>query len=266
MFDSFFFNSVWVMVLLGLICGGILYLASRFFYVAEDKTVEELLKRLPGANCGACGFAGCSSYARALAQGRSVVGACKIVDEKNSAEIASLLGLGLGALEKSLARLLCQGGHGIVKKSLDYAGLNSCRAASFYFNGDKDCVYACLGYGDCVKVCPFDAIHLSDFGIPAIDQKKCVGCGLCVEECPKKLIKLMPRDSNFYVACSSHERGKRVSEVCKRGCIGCRRCEKACPENAITIEENLAVIDPRKCSSCGKCFEVCPTKSILKGS
>lgn len=261
---STIFYSIIIMGGVGLLCGTILLIASKFFAGQVDERVGELIKLLPGANCGACGFAGCSSYARSLIEGKATANACRVVDEEKSKSIVSLLGLSAEAIEKEVAVLCCQGGKGVARQSTEYNGLKSCRAAALFFGGDKDCSYGCLGYGDCVKVCPFSAISFGEDGLVVIDPEKCVGCGRCLEECPKQMISLVPENSLVFVACRSQDRGKKVTQVCKKGCIACRKCEKTCPVGAITVENNLAEIDYKKCNNCGLCVEACPPGAIMR--
>ncbi len=249
---------------IGLACGTMLLVASKFFFVPLDERVGELIQLLPGANCGACGFAGCAQYAKGLIAGNTASNACRVLDQEKSASISSLLGVEGGAADRAKAVLRCQGVEGVVQKNSDFMGLTTCRAAALFFGGDKDCPYACLGFGDCVEVCPFQAISRGKNGLIAIDPEKCTGCGKCLAECPKGMLLLVPEKSEVVVACLSKDRAKRVSQACKKGCIACKRCEKACPVKAITVEDNLARIDFQLCNNCGLCLEACPTKSILR--
>lgn len=164
-------------------------------------------------------------------------------------------------MTKKIAFVRCSGGTKAKDKYI-YEGIKSCQAANFYAGGQKACFYGCLGYGDCVDVCEFDAIYMGDDNLPHVIDEKCVGCGACVEACPKGIIELVPEDQNIIVACISNDAGKVVREVCKTGCIACRICEKNCPYNAIYVENNVAIVDYEKCTSCGICVAKCPTKVI----
>ncbi|NWF54701.1 MAG: RnfABCDGE type electron transport complex subunit B [Syntrophaceae bacterium] len=233
--ESVISYSVLILGGIGLLCGSLLLVASKFFSVTLDPRVGDLIKLLPGANCGACGFAGCAEYAKELAGGGSSLGACRVVDEKSSSAIASILGVEDQVAERFVAVLRCQGEDGVARKSAEYAGLKSCRAAALSFGGDRDCSYGCLGFGDCVEVCAFQAIRKGDRGLVVVDPQKCVGCGKCVEECPKGMLLLIPSSSEVYVACLSQDKGKKVMQACKKGCIACKKCEKTCPVDAIRV-------------------------------
>ncbi len=248
----------------GLLCAFMLFVASRFFAVTVDERVEQLVKILPGANCGACGFAGCAQYAKDLIRGRAAINECTVLDEEKSVSMASVLGVENHFKDRQVAILRCQGGNQIVSTRSEYQGIESCRAVSLFSGGNKNCVYGCLGYGDCLEVCPFQAISCGKDGLVSIDRQKCTGCGKCIDECPKGVLSLIPRSSEVFIACLSRDRGKKVMQVCQLGCIACKKCEKACPEEAIMVEDNLANINFKKCSGCGLCIEACPTKSIIR--
>lgn len=247
--------------ILGLLFGIGLAIASKRFAVATDLRLERIIGLLPGANCGACGGAGCFGFAEDILSGKRSITACKVAEEKAKEKIAELLGQKLELKEKSIATLHCYGGKKVKDRFL-YEGIQECVAANLVLGGQKSCVYGCLGFGDCEKVCPFDAIKMSDEGLPVVDETKCKACNKCVLICPKKLFSLIPVKHNVYVACSSHDIGKDTKAVCSVGCIACRLCEKACKFDAIHVIDNLAVIDYQKCTSCGECVKVCPTKTI----
>ena len=128
--------------------------------------------------------------------------------------------------------------------------------------GPKSCNYGCLGFGNCVKACPFDAIHVVD-GVAVVDKDACKACGKCVAACPKHLIELLPVSAKNIVQCSSKDKGKDVMKACSVGCIACHLCEKNCPSDAVHVVDNVAYIDQEKCTKCGLCAEKCPKKIIL---
>jgi len=254
-----------IMVLggLGLFFGVGLALAGRKFCVESDPRLDKVFSRLPGANCGACGMAGCMGFAEGLIQGKCSVEGCAVTEEKLRKEIAGILGVSVSEKVRKIAGLHCNGGSARVKDKYTYRGIADCITANLVMGGQKQCVFGCLGFGTCAKVCPFDAIHMSEEGLPVVDKDKCRACNKCVEACPKKLFTLIPETHSVYVACSSHDIGKDTRAVCPVGCIACRKCEQACPYDAIHVIDNLAVIDYAKCTSCKECVKVCPMKTIL---
>lgn len=251
------------MAALGLIFGLGLAYALKLFKIEVDPTIVMLLSKLPGSNCGACGKAGCAGFAQALIKSEALPSGCAVSNEEARRSIAEVLGIEYNPKPKTIAALFCNGGRNAKDKYV-YRGIKSCKAASLIFGGQKECSFGCLGLGDCVRVCPFDAIKTTEQGIPEVDPKKCAACGNCVKTCPKNLFVLMPIKNNYYVKCSSTDPGSIVAKVCKSGCIACRKCEKACPISAIKVESNLARIDYEKCQNIGKCFEVCPTKVVVR--
>ncbi|MEW6170289.1 MAG: RnfABCDGE type electron transport complex subunit B [Candidatus Omnitrophota bacterium] len=255
--------AILTLSVLGLVFGIGLSLANKKLCVETDPRIGKIFACLPGANCGACGKPGCIGFAESLIQGQADIGACVSVSEEKRKEIALVLGVETSTKIKKIAVLHCHGGVRVKDKFL-YHGLRDCIAANLVLGGQKACSYACLGFGNCVRICPFDAIKMGEDGLPVIDILKCKACGKCVATCPKKLFTLTPIDKPVYVACHSFDLGKVVMQVCPVGCIACKKCETVCPTSAIKVINNLAVIDYNKCISCGKCVEVCPRKIILK--
>lgn len=249
--------------ILGFLFGVGLAIASKRFAVSVDPRLDRIHGLLPGANCGACGGAGCFGFAEDILSGKRSADACRVAEEKIKTQIAEILGQRLEKKVKLVATLHCYGGVR-VKDKFVYEGIEECVAANLILGGQKSCVYGCLGFGDCVKACPFGAIKISDDGLPVVDESKCKACNKCVLICPKKLFSLRPVTHKIYVACSSKDLGKDTRAVCPVGCIACRKCEQICPADAIHVIDNLAVIDYKKCTSCGKCVEVCPTKTIRR--
>ncbi len=257
------FTPIIAMAGLGLVFGVGLAYALKIFGIQVDPKVALILAKLPGSNCGACGKAGCAGFAEALKAGEALPAGCAVNTDEKRAEIAGILGIDFQAKVKTVAAVLCNGGKN-AKDKFNYRGIKTCKAASLVFGGQKECAFGCLGFGDCVEVCPFGAMRMSELGVPEIDRIKCTSCGKCVKACPKKIISLLPAPRPYYVKCSSTDPGRVVTKVCKAGCIACARCEKACPHQAIKVRDNLARFDYELCKDAGKCAEACPTKVIFK--
>lgn len=248
---------------IGLICGIALAIASVALAVPTDEKADAITEMLPGANCGACGFSGCAGYAAALSGGETTNTAlCNPGGNEVSAQIAEFLGLEAGAVEPMAAVVLCQGNKENATTKMIYHGVNSCKLASQLFGGPKDCIYGCLGLGDCEKVCPYHAIHICD-GVARINPQSCRACKMCIETCPKGLIELLPLNrSKAAVLCKNKDKGVLARKECKAACIGCMKCVKVCETGAVTVKEFNAHVELSKCVSCGKCHEVCPVKCI----
>lgn len=242
----------------GIIFGTLLALAARFFAVQTDPRVEEVREALPGANCGACGYAGCTNFAEAVVEGNAPANGCIPGGSDSAAAIAEILGQEVTASEPVVAAVFCLGDRENAADRFVYDGVADCAHALQYGGGSKACPYGCLGLGNCVRACPFEAIRMGPHGLPVVDRDKCGGCGLCRDACPRGIIRLIPREERGHlVLCSSRERGKTVQAACSAGCTGCKACVRACPREAITVEDNLAVIDLTKCDDCGACAAKC---------
>ncbi len=256
-------ESIIVLSGLGLGFGLFLAYASKKFHVKTDPRVNDVLGVLPGANCGACGYAGCAAYAEAVVLNEDVPVSLCIPGQKAVADkVGAILGRTSEVKEGKKAQLHCDGGKDECPSKYNYKGVETCKAASIVAGGPKSCSFGCIGFGDCMRACPFDAIRMGNNSLPIINKEKCTGCGKCVETCPKMIISLAPIKSKVHVRCSSKDNAKDVMKVCKVGCIGCKMCEKACPADAIHVIDNIAKIDYSKCISCGKCVTVCPRKII----
>ncbi len=253
--------AILILGFLGVFFGVGLAIASKRFAVEVNPKLDEVQHLLPGSNCGVCGNPGCFAFAESLINGKSVVEGCRVCSNESREKIAKVLGLALEKQNKKIATLHCNGGSKIKNKYL-YNGVNDCIAANLVLGGQKSCVFACLGFGTCVKACSFDAISISSESLPVVDKVKCRSCNKCVLVCQKKLFSLRSVINNVCVACSSHDLGKDVKAVCPVGCIACKLCEKACKFDAIHVIDNLAVIDYHKCTSCAECVKVCPAKTI----
>jgi electron transport complex protein RnfB len=253
--------AVGILAGLGLIFGLILAIASAVMAVPRDEKVEALKEVLPGANCGACGYSGCEGYAQAMAHEGAKVGLCSPGGSAVADATAELLGVSNPGVERQVALVRCGGCKCFDGIKQVYTGIATCKAASQFFGGDRNCSYGCLGYGDCAAACEYGAIRIED-GLAYIDAAKCKGCTMCVAACPKALIAMAPAGTRGVVRCSSHDKGAVVRKVCSTGCIGCMKCTKVCEYDAIHVHNALASIDPEKCTGCGKCADNCPTECI----
>lgn len=258
-------QSIIVLSALGLGFGIFLALASKKFHVEHDPKIDEVLNVLPGANCGACGYAGCQAYAEAVVANKDVPVDLCIPGQKEVADkVAKILGRGASGKKVQLvAQLKCNGGKEKTSEKFEYNGIKTCKVTNLTGGGPKSCSYGCMGYGDCIKACKFDALNIGENGLPVVNKDKCVGCGACVKECPKNLFKLVPKEKKIHVLCSSKDIAKDVIKSCKVGCIACKACEKVCKSDAIHVKDNLAEIDYSKCVMCGACVKACPRKIII---
>lgn len=252
-----------VVGIIGLIIGILLGIAAKVFHVEVDERELFVRDLLPGNNCGGCGYAGCDALAKAINEGIAPVSACPVANSEIHAKIGEVMGKAVEASERNVAFVQCNGTCDKTKIKYNYHGVTSCKKAAMVpGRGPKVCSYGCMGYGDCVSACEFDAIHIVN-GVAFVDKEKCVACGKCVIECPNLLIELVPISADYKVMCSSKDKGKDVMAGCSVGCIACMKCTKVCEVGAITVTNNLAHIDYTKCTRCGKCAEVCPRKIIL---
>jgi electron transport complex protein RnfB len=249
---------------IGALFGLGLALAAKRFAVKVDPRVVQVKEVLAGAHCGACGYPGCEQYAEAVVNDPNVApNLCTPGGARAAEMVAKITGKVATATEPFFSRIMCQGGTSRSVRKYLYEGVKDCRAAVLAGGGDKSCAYGCLGYGTCVSVCPFDAIHMGDDGLPVVDVIKCTGCRKCEKACPKNVIEVLPGSKAVLVSCHSKDKGGVVRKNCEVGCIACKKCEKICPVDAPRVENNLSTIDIDKCVVCGLCASVCPTSAIF---
>ena len=256
--------TVAVLAVIGLLTGLLLVKAGEKFEVETDPREAAVRECLPGNNCGACGFPGCDGLAAAIVSGEAKTNGCPVGGAAVGEKVALIMGVEAeGLTDKKVAFVRCGGTCDKAKRKSTYIGIRSCEAAAAApGKGEMFCAQGCIGYGDCVRVCRFDAIHVVD-GVAVVDRTKCVSCGLCAAACPQRLIDLVPLAASPYtVQCSNTERFPIQKTQCDAGCRGCGVCAKNCPSGAIQMENNLARIDYSKCTGCGTCAQKCPAGCI----
>ena len=255
---------------LGLLFGLVLAAASKVFYVETDPRLGQLNEALPGANCGGCGYAGCGGYAEAVLKGEAEIGLCASGGSECARAMGAIMGMKVDDVARKVALVRCSGYRGVdaagkekgARLKAEYEGFQDCLAASKVGgNGPLACKYGCLGFGNCVDACKYDALSIVD-GVAKVDPERCRGCMACAAVCPRGVIVAVDYDNHTTIACASHAKGAVTVRGCTAGCIGCGICKKICPHDAISIENNLAVIDYSLCTSCGLCAAVCPKKLI----
>ena len=254
-------SAVVIVTVIGLLGGAILAVAAHFMHVDEDERVGKVTEALPGANCGACGYAGCADYAKAIVGG-APANKCVPGGAKVAGEVAAIMGVEAGAVVKRMAVVCCQGSYDHTEDKYRYEGIESCAACSALYGGRATCSYGCMGYGDCARACKFDAIIVSN-GLARVNPENCTGCGACEKACPNHIIRILPQSDQPVVLCANRERGALTHKACSAGCIGCMKCEKNCEAGAIKVTDNVACIDPEKCTGCRVCVNNCPVHAIV---
>lgn len=255
-----FIPALILLVLAMLFAIALAYLGKKLA-VSRDERIDQVKDCLSGANCGACGYAGCDGFATALVEGKAELSSCNATSKEKKEEIAEILGL-TDTGEATKVVVCCHGGQD-AKDKYDYVGYGDCRSMELLSGGRKQCAWGCLGTGSCVDACQHHAVTVKQKGYSEVSLSKCISCGKCISVCPKKIIKRIPASATYYVACSNHQKGKEVRELCTKGCIACGICVKQCEVGAITIVDNLATIDYTKCINCGKCAAKCPQRCIV---
>jgi electron transport complex protein RnfB len=251
----------------GAVSAVILYFVAQRFRVYEDPRIDQVEDELPAANCGGCGYAGCRNFAEACVKSENLSRLfCPVGGNETMSKVASILGVEAVSQDPEVAVVRCAGSYDKRPRTTLYDGPPSCILQSSLYPGDTGCPYGCLGHGDCVKACDFDAIHMDlTTGLPVVTDKKCTACNACVLACPKHIIELRKKnkkDRKIFVCCINEEKGAVAKKSCEVACIGCGKCVKVCLYEAISLENYLAYIDPVKCTLCRKCVEECPTSSI----
>lgn len=259
--------AVITLSLIGILSAVILYLIAQKFKVIEDPRIDDVANLLPGANCGGCGFAGCRNLAEFIVKNETLDNVfCPVGGNELLKQIGPVIGKVAVERDPMVAVLRCNGSKANSPAKAQYDGLSSCFFANNLFSGEGGCPFGCLGCGDCVTSCLFDAMHMDpETGLPVINQDKCTSCGACVKACPRNIIELRlkgKKDRRIFVSCINKEKGGPAKKNCAVACIGCGKCVKECKFEAITVDNNVAYINAEKCTLCRKCVESCPTKAI----
>jgi Na+-translocating ferredoxin:NAD+ oxidoreductase subunit B len=254
------------MLTLAIVMAWVLGWAKQAFHVETDPRVDRVNELLPGANCGGCGYVGCLEYAEAVVAGKAAANLCPVGGTSCAQEIAAALGLELEERFPYRPVVHCGATTGDRLKQTAYRGEHTCRAGNIVA-GIQGCAYGCIGFGDCVVSCDYDAIHIVD-GLSKVDYAKCIGCGACARVCPRNIIHMIPFKSKhmMVVACSNRDPGKAVKEVCKVGCIGCKGCTKR--SGIFDVKDNLATVDydqydPDEMDAAELIIDKCPMKGIV---
>ena len=258
--DIIWITTLVIAVIALLVAIGLVFTGKKFAVKIDEREVA-VREKLPGNNCGACGYAGCDALAGAIAKGEAPVNACPVGGAAAAQAIGDIMGVTAGALERKTAFVACKGTCDVTRNQGNYIGIQDCRAAVLSGINVTDCNYGCLGFGSCAEVCPEQAISVQN-GVAIVNRNRCVSCGLCVKACPRGLISLIPESRIVRVQCSNRDKGPQVKKVCSAGCIGYGLCAKQCEFDAIEFDGTLARVNPEKCTLCGKCAAKCPVKVI----
>ncbi len=264
---SILLTAVITLGLIGAASAAILYFIGRKFEVEEDPRIQQVQEALPGANCGGCGYPGCGGFANACVTAESLENLlCPVGGKPTMDKVAAILGKAASESAKKIAVVRCNGTCENRPRTNFYDGASSCAVAASLYGGETGCSFGCLGLGDCVDSCNFDAIHINpETLLPEVVEDKCTACGACVKACPKNIIELRNqgvKSRRIFVSCVNKDKGAVAKKACQVACIGCTKCQQVCPFDAITITNNLAYIDYVKCRLCRKCVAVCPTNAI----
>ena len=261
--------TIIILVIIGVVSAIILYFVAQKFKVYEDPMIDTVADSLPAANCGGCGYAGCRNFAEALTKADDISPLfCPVGGNSVMMTIAQILGKTVDAKDPLAAVVRCSGSFENRPRTSVYDSASSCAIEHALYTGDTDCPYGCLGCGDCVTSCKFDALAMNpETGLPVVNAANCTACGACVKACPRNIIELRRKDKKdrkIFVSCVNKDKGGIAKKYCAVACTGCTKCLKVCAFDAIRIENNLAYIDSDACKMCRKCPTECATNSILE--
>ena len=257
------FHAIMVLGGVGLVFGVFIAIANQRLWVWEDPRVEIVSQMLPNANCGACGHPGCRAFAEGTVGGQIAPAECTVATAAVHKQIADFLGVDAGNASRRVARLLCAGGTDVAGTQAEYRGLSTCGAAAAVAGGAKGCAWGCLGLGDCAVSCDFDAIQMSETGLPVVDIARCTACGDCVDACPKGLFTILPLDAGLLVQCKNLISGDDVLEQCQVACTACGKCVQDAAEGLISVASGVAVVNYENITQAEmRAIDRCPTGAI----
>jgi len=264
-------TTILILTGIGFALGALIILVGKILpQESRDlKRVERIAEILPGMNCGACSYSGCFAYAQALVKNPKTLldNPCLVLlqDAENLKLVEASLGLTVNvAMMERKACIHCGGGS---EDICQWSGTDTCKGVAQRHKGYKRCPFGCLGLGDCIMVCPQNAIYMNpEKGVAVVDWEKCNGCGLCVAECPQKLIQLVPASTRIALLCT-YTSIKNIPgrEKCDVGCVHCKKCVRACEHDAISwnAKRLSPIFDHNKCTLCLKCVEACPQNTLI---
>ncbi len=255
-----------IIAVLGLLLGLGLAIADKKLAVEKDEKLIALEAMMPNANCGGCGYPGCSGYAAAVASGEAEIGLCSPGGADLIEKMSKVMGVEVAsAKEKMVAFVHCNGNSAVTKEEFEYKGINDCNAASLLQAGFNACKEGCLHLGSCISVCPASAISKAENGQIIVDKEKCIGCKKCVAVCPNGVIKMIPYSATYVIPCNNHEMGAKVKQSCQVGCIGCKICQVKYPDSGCIVDNFLSHIDYDKVGDeIEAAAAACPQKCIVK--
>jgi len=256
-----------ILIIVGLVLGsvGLIFLFSYLSYKKRHLThdIEFVRKMLPCVDCGMCGEKNCTNLAIKIAGGNKEPEACKLIRPENAQKIKQHFNANYKESTRQVAFVRCKGGCKAEDKYI-YDGAKNCAVQEMLHSGSKACKFACLGCGDCVEACKYRAIKINDRGVAEVIRSKCTGCGACKDVCPNKVISMEKLELSVNVVCNNQSTDPTITKKCEVSCMHCGNCIKVCPVGAISVVDNVPVIDAKKCIECYRCVAICPNHVISR--
>ncbi|MBQ8468577.1 MAG: 4Fe-4S binding protein [Clostridia bacterium] len=256
-----------ILIAIGVVVGVVGFTLLISFFINKSKRLNSketfVHSLLPELDCGKCGCPNCEAFSKEVADERQDISACPYILKANLSKANRVLKKGYVNNSNMIACIKCKGGKDC-KNKFEYQGQQYCWCMDSLHSGAKMCDRACLGCGDCVRVCRYGAIFINEKGVAEVDRAKCTGCGACTYVCPNKLIERIPASKQVEFICSNNTDKMGVTAKCKVGCTGCGLCAKICPHGAIEMKNGNPVIDEKKCTKCNKCIGACPNSCISR--